>query len=35
MGNLPKERLYDNAKYFSSAGIDYFGSIKVKKIKYN
>ena len=34
MGNLPKERLYDNAKYFSSAGIDCFDSIKVKATKY-
>ena len=34
MGNLPKERLYDNAKSFSSTSIDYFGAIKVKATKY-
>ena len=33
-GNLPKERLCDNAKLFSSTGIDYFGPIKVKATKY-
>ena len=31
MGNLPKERLYDNAKPFSSGGIVYFGQTKVKR----
>ena len=34
MGNLPEGRLYDNAKSFSSTGIDYFGLIKVKATKY-
>ena len=34
MGNLPKERLYDNAKSFSSTDIEYFGPIKVKATKY-
>ena len=34
MGNLPKKRLYDNAKPFSSTGIDYFGPIKVKATKH-
>ena len=34
MGNLPKERPYNNAKLFSSTGIDYFGSMKVKATKY-
>ena len=33
MRNLPKERLYGNAKPFSSTGIDYFGPIKVKATK--
>ena len=33
MGNLPKERLYDNAKPFFSIGIEHFGPIKVKAIK--
>ena len=32
--NLPKEILYNNAKPFSSTGIDYFGSIKIKARKY-
>ena len=34
MGNLPKERFYDNAKSLSSTDIEYFGSIKVKATKY-
>ena len=34
MGNLPKERLYDNAKPLFSIGTDYFGPIKVKATKY-
>ena len=34
MGNLLQERLYDNAKPFSSTGIDYFGPIKVKATKH-
>ena len=34
LGNLPKERLYDNAKPFSSTRIDYFGPIKFKVAKY-
>ena len=34
IGNLPKERLYDNAKPFSSTGIDYFGPIKIKATRY-
>ena len=34
MGNLPKERLYDNANPFSSTGIDYFGPITVKATNY-
>ena len=34
MGNLTKERLYDNAKLFSSTGIDYFAPIKVKATKH-
>ena len=34
MGNLPKERLYNNAKLFSSTGIDYFGPIKVQATKH-
>ena len=33
MGKLPKEKLYDNAKPFSSTGIDYFGPINVKATK--
>ena len=37
MGNLPKERLYDNAKNekpISSTDIGYFGQIKLKATKY-
>ena len=34
MGNLPKERLYDNVKPFSLTGIDFFGPIKFKPRKY-
>ena len=34
MGNIPKEILFENCKPFTSTGIDYFGSIKVKATKH-
>ena len=34
MGNIPKERLFENCKPFTSTGIDYFGPIKVKTTKH-
>ena len=34
MGNIPKERLFENCKPFTSTGIDSFGPIKVKATKH-
>ena len=34
MGNIPKERLFENCKPFRSTDIDYFGPIKVKATKH-
>ena len=34
MGNLPKERFFDNAKPSSPTRIDHFGPIRVKATKY-
>ena len=33
MENIPKERLFENCKPFTSTGIDYFGRLKVKPTK--